>query len=204
MLKDNLIFGAIVGLLANAVKLTVNFTAFLLGFTPVVFWQLVATRFLQAKDLFNPLAYIIGGAADLITAAVLGVIFVYFIYLFGKQYLWLKGLGFGLVVWVGLLGTLLGETIERKLPQEPAGIMVTLVAHSIFGLALAFFAWWLQRRRENPSWRSIPKTYKSRSGNLRGSLVEPGRGTLSVFPRALFTFLEACGIKKRDQQKNNR
>lgn len=64
---------------------------------------------------------------------------MYIIYLFGSKNLWMKGLGFGLVVWVGLFGTLLGQTVEEKLPQEPTGVVVTLIAHIIFGLALAYF-----------------------------------------------------------------
>ena len=46
---------------------------------------------------------------------------------------------FGLVVWVGLFGTLLGKAVQAKLPQAPSGIMVTIAAHLVFGLGLAGF-----------------------------------------------------------------
>ncbi|HWI55480.1 MAG TPA: hypothetical protein VNT57_07290 [Desulfobacteria bacterium] len=139
MIRDYVLTGALVGMAADAVKLTVNYTAYLLNFTQVVFWQITATRFLDKKDLFKPIAYIIGGIADLTMTALLGVIFVYFVYYFGRRYLLIKGIGFGLAVWVGIFGTLLGSTVQQKLPQSPSGIMVTMVAHLSFGLALAVF-----------------------------------------------------------------
>jgi hypothetical protein len=147
MLKDRVMAGAIIGLLANAVKLTFNFSAFLLGFTPVVFWQLVAAQFLAREDLYKPAAYIIGGTADLAITALLGATFVYFIYYFGDEYLYFKGLGFGLVVWAALFGSLFAARIQDKIHPEPAGILVTLIAHSLFGLSLAFFTnkYWLSR-----------------------------------------------------------
>lgn len=67
----------------------------------------------------------------------LGIVFVYFIYYFGSKFIWIKGIGFGLAVWVTVFGTLLGETVQAKLPQSPAGIAVTITAHIMFGLALA-------------------------------------------------------------------
>jgi len=147
MIKDKVIVGAIVGLLADAVKLAVNYLAFTLGFTRVVFWQIAATLFLDRQDLFKPVAYIVGAVADLTVTAIIGVVFIYFIHFTGHKYLWIKGVGFGLAVWVGLFGTFLGTAVRGKLPQEPSGILVTLVAHSIFGLSLAFFTWLLQKTK---------------------------------------------------------
>lgn len=137
MVKDLIIPGALIGIAADAIKLTVNYAAYLLNFTQVVFWQITATRFLDKKDLFKPVAYLIGGVADLITTSLLGIMFVYFIYYFGKRHLWLKGIGFGLFVWAGMFGTILGQSVQDKLPQSPSGIMVTIVAHLMFGLSLA-------------------------------------------------------------------
>ncbi|HBV86139.1 MAG TPA: hypothetical protein DEF42_05690 [Desulfosporosinus sp.] len=139
MFNDKIFIGVVIGILADGVKLLTNYVLYILGFTKVVFWQIVATRFIQKEYLYNKLAYLIGAIADITVTSLLGVVFVYIIYLFGSKNLWTKGLGFGLVVWVGLFGTLLGQTVEDKLPQEPTGVVVTLIAHIIFGLALAYF-----------------------------------------------------------------
>lgn len=139
-MKDKIMAGLVVGLLADVVKLAVNYSFFLLGFVKTVFWQVAATRFLSSSELFKPVAYLIGGLVDLTTTAVLGVIFIYLIRFTGRDYVWYKGAGFGLIVWVGLFGTVLAEAVERKLPADARTIIVTAVAHLIFGLSLAFFS----------------------------------------------------------------
>lgn len=138
-MRDNIAIGASAGLLADGIKLGLNYLLFRLGMTKVVFWQIVATRFLSRQELFKPAAYLIGAAADLSAAAFLGVAFVYILRYTGRDFLWLKGAGFGLLIWAGLLGMIL-ETARRLLPINVSGILVTLLAHLAFGLALAFFA----------------------------------------------------------------
>ncbi|NLW55833.1 MAG: hypothetical protein GX050_04310 [Firmicutes bacterium] len=48
-MQDKVIFGMTVGLLADGVKLLVNYLGYLLNFTDVVFWQIVASRLLEKK-----------------------------------------------------------------------------------------------------------------------------------------------------------
>ncbi|WP_366923037.1 hypothetical protein MFMK1_003525 [Metallumcola ferriviriculae] len=149
MFHDKFITGVLIGVLADAVKLIFNYIAFSMGFTNVVFWQITAARFLGKADLFKPSAYLIGGIADLTVTAALGVVFLFTIYyLIGTDYLWVKSIGFGMAVWVGLFGTLLGESVQGKLPQSPSGIMVTIGAHLFFGLGLGFFTMLFYREVE--------------------------------------------------------
>lgn len=139
MIKDKMLIGALIGILADAVKLIANYILFSLGYTKVVFWQIVASIFLRKEHLYDKLAYLIGAVADATFTSLLGVIFVYIIYLFGAKNLWLKGMGFGLVVWVSVFGILVSRIAGEKLPQDPTGVVVTIIAHVVFGLALAFF-----------------------------------------------------------------
>ncbi|MHB1421308.1 MAG: DUF6789 family protein [Bacillota bacterium] len=143
LIRDKIIPGAIVGISADVLKLLVNLLGHLLGFTPLVFWQLIATRFVAKEDLFKPSAYLIGGLADIIVTSMLGVVFIYFMHYFPKH-LWLKGIGFGLLVWVGLFGFLLGPSVKTATQLGPSAIMVTIAAHACFGLALAFFTRMMQ------------------------------------------------------------
>lgn len=163
MFKDKIVIGALIGLLADALKLVTNYILFIFGFTKVVFWQVVATRFIQKEYLYHKLAYLIGAIADITVTALLGVVFVYVIYLFGPKHLWIKGMGFGLVVWVSLFGTLLGQTVENKLPQEPTGVVITIIAHIVFGLALAFFTKLLDQDKHVLIKRNkLMRTFKSK------------------------------------------
>ncbi len=138
-MKDKVMAGLTVGLLADSIKLVFNYACFYFGFTKTVFWQIAATRFLNRQDLFKPIAYLIGAIVDLTTTAALGVLFIYLLRLSGRDYLWFKGAGFGLIVWTGLFGTVLSQATEAKLPSEPTTILVAAVAHLLFGLALALF-----------------------------------------------------------------
>jgi len=139
LLKDKIMLGALIGIFSATFKLISIYAMYMLGWSNIVFWQIVAARFLEKNDLSKPAALFIGAVADLTISAVLGVIFVYFIYFFGRKYMFIKGIGFGLLIWATLLGTLLGQSVEGKLPQTPSGIIVTIIAHFIFGLSMAVF-----------------------------------------------------------------
>ncbi len=138
-MQDKVIFGSLVGLLADAVKLLTNYLGYLLNLSEVVFWQIIATRFLGKADLHRPVAYLIGGLADLVVAATLGIAFIYLLSFTGWRFVYLKGSGFGLLVWVILFGTLLNQTAQNVLILKPPAIVVTAVAHLVYGIALAFF-----------------------------------------------------------------
>ncbi|HHW10916.1 MAG TPA: hypothetical protein GXX29_13195 [Firmicutes bacterium] len=144
--QDIVITGAIIGILADVVKLGVNYIMYLAGFTKVVFWQLVATRFLAKQYLFNPAAYFVGAVADITITASLGILFYIFIRLMGKRHLWIKAIGFAMFIWTVLFGTLLDQSIAEKLPQTASAVIVTIVAHFCYGLGLWFFTWRFLRK----------------------------------------------------------
>ena len=149
VVKDSpILTGVLIGLLADAVKLGVNYLAFVLGFTDVVFWQIVATNIVPKEYLFSTAAVIIGAVADLTVTGLLGVLFLYFIKFTGLDFLFLKGIGFAMLVWVGLMGVVVGPSLEAKLPQNPSGIFVTIAAHFVFGVALAVFTSFLYQPEE--------------------------------------------------------
>lgn len=139
LVHDKMIRGVLIGICADIVKLIFNYFCYLMGWTPVVFWQIVATRFLDPAELFQPAAFLIGGAADLTVSVVLGIVFLYLLEYTNRRFGWIKGAGFGLLVWVGLFGTILGQSAQNKLPITSTTVVVTLFAHLAFGLSLALF-----------------------------------------------------------------
>ncbi|MGE5604840.1 MAG: hypothetical protein ACM3YE_04020 [Bacteroidota bacterium] len=139
LIRDKIIRGAIIGICADIAKLVFNYFCYLMGWTPVLFWQIAATRFLDPVELFQPAAFLIGGAADLTVSAALGIAFLYLLEYTHRRFRWIKGAGFGLLVWVGLFGTILGQSAQNKLPITSTTVVVTLFAHFAFGLSLALF-----------------------------------------------------------------
>lgn len=148
-MKDKVVTGVITGLLADAVKLTFNYLAFRLHFATVVFWQITASRFLEKSDLYKPIAYLVGAATDLTITSIAGVLFIYFLHFTGRDYIWLKGAGYGLTIWVLLLGTLLIQS-QAKLDLKSSDIVVTFIAHFIYGLSLAYATKKLYRLPTHP------------------------------------------------------
>ncbi|NLP36255.1 MAG: hypothetical protein GX357_01225 [Firmicutes bacterium] len=139
MLKDRVVIGLAVGILADAVKLAFNYLCFKLNFTDAVFWQIVAGTVLSRADIFSPLGLLVGALADIVVTSLLGSVFIYLIYLTGKESLYLKGIGFGMFVWINFFVIVQGLLVQGKIPPTPTGLLVTFAAHFIFGLALAFF-----------------------------------------------------------------
>lgn len=148
-MKDKVTIGIISGLLADAAKLVFNYLAFRLGFASVVFWQIAASRFLEKSDLYQPIAYLVGAITDLTVTAIIGALFIYFLHFTGRDYIWLKGAGFGLVIWVLVLGTLLSQS-RIKLALTSSDTVVTFIAHLIYGLTLALAAKRLYRLPVHP------------------------------------------------------
>ncbi|HHX74823.1 MAG TPA: hypothetical protein GX699_07960 [Firmicutes bacterium] len=139
MLKDKVVLGLVVGILADAVKLSVNYLAYYLGFTSVVFWQIVAGTVLSRADIFTPLGLLIGALADVVVTSILGSVFIYLLSLSGRENIWIKGAGFGMFAWINFFVFVQGVLLKGKISPEPRGILVTFVAHLCFGLALAAF-----------------------------------------------------------------
>lgn len=139
MFSDRVMTGVAIGICADIIKLIVNYVLFQLNYTKIVFWQIAASRFLNKEDLFKPTAYFIGGVADIIVTSLLGILLVYILYFVGKDFLLIKGIGYGLSIWVLLFGTLLTASAS-KLPEETSGIIVTIIAHLFYGLAFGIFS----------------------------------------------------------------
>ena len=69
MLKDRVVIGLAVGILADAVKLAFNYLCFKLNFTDAVFWQIVAGTVLSRADIFSPLGLLVGALADIVVTS---------------------------------------------------------------------------------------------------------------------------------------
>ena len=123
--------GVVVGLLADAVKLTANYLAFRAGLTQVIFWQLTSTYILPAEEIVQPLGILVGALVDITVSASLGVLFLY-VLKYSSEYLWPKALAMNADVWVCCHTP---GPISRKSPPRCMA-SCDHCQHACFGLAL--------------------------------------------------------------------
>ncbi len=94
-MKDNIIVGAVSGVIGGAVGLTYSYIMFLMGITPMSSLHIAAT--LVVIDVINltTLGFVNAIFTHLLVAAVFGVLLTYTLLYTGKDFWVLKGLGFG-------------------------------------------------------------------------------------------------------------
>lgn len=132
--------GVSIGILANVIRLLLDYILYYFGIARVLFWQIAALQFLPQEHIQEPLAMFIGAVADMTVAASLGVVFCYFLDYFGRKYTYLKGGCFGLLTWVLVFGIFIWINRENLIVFRPSCVLAIMISHLAFGLALTFFA----------------------------------------------------------------
>ena len=161
-LKDRVIIGAIAGAAALLTRDVYNIIAKAIGLAKFYVWQLGASLFLQEKiDIQGIGGAIVGIPADMIMGALIGVVFVYFLKWTEDKNPILKGWGTGLAAWLLLYGFFWHNlpTVQQKgAPGDVLSNLSALLGHSVFGLALGIYAWYLMK------WQGLVQTGKSGKG----------------------------------------
>ncbi|WP_088186089.1 hypothetical protein [Desulfosporosinus sp. FKA] len=138
MPKDRFIAGGIAGLVASVTCDIVGIIYKSLGWTDRTFNDyatiILTYQVYSNEGVFGLILSIISHVAVCI---ILGVIFAYLIKFTSSNYLYIKGLGYSLVIWLLLntFGTLLNLPLFRKMPLNAA--YATLSTALIYGLMVA-------------------------------------------------------------------
>ncbi|KLU63749.1 hypothetical protein DEAC_c43170 [Desulfosporosinus acididurans] len=138
MLKDRFIAGGIAGLVASVTCDIVGIIYKSLGWTDRTFNDyatiILTYQVYSNEGFFGLILSIISHVAVCI---ILGVIFAYLIKFTSSNYLYIKGLGYSLVIWLLLntFGTILNLPLFRKMPLNVA--YATLSTALIYGLMVA-------------------------------------------------------------------
>ena len=138
MTKDRFVAGGIAGFVASVTCDLVGILYKSLGWTDRTFNDyatIILTNQVYSKE--GVLGLIISIISHAAVCMVLGVIFAYLIKFTSSNYLYLKGLGYSLVIWLVLntFGTLLNLPLFRKMPLTVA--YATLSTAIIYGLMAA-------------------------------------------------------------------
>lgn len=138
MKKDRAVAGGIAGLVASVVCDIVGLIYKSLGWTDRTFNDyatIILTYQIFSDDgIFGLILSMIAHSA---VCVVFGVIFAYLIMFTSSNYLYIKGLGYSLVIWVSLnsFGTILNLPLFRKIPLNVA--YSTLSTALLYGLMTA-------------------------------------------------------------------
>ncbi|MEL7565002.1 MAG: hypothetical protein AAGU27_08990 [Dehalobacterium sp.] len=137
LIQDKVVFGGLIGVLANISMNILQFPIWKLKIIKHPLSHYAASIFLEPQDLHHMMiGSIVSFLADYIYGAFLGVIFVYIIYLTGKNFLIIKGLIFGSFLWVfsfGGLGSLPIVTLQEVISADT---IYYLLFHLVFGITL--------------------------------------------------------------------
>jgi len=145
MVKDRLIAGGLAGATGAIIQNIYGHTAKAIGITDRAFMDF-AKVLLTFKPYQGVLAFIVGQISHYLVGVLLGIIFVYIIMLTSSRYLVWKGLGYGAILWVLLLGfgTIFRLPLFMNIPPGPA--LSVFVGALIYGLVTAYTLSLLEKR----------------------------------------------------------
>lgn len=139
VIKDRIAFGSLAGVVSVLPQIALNLISKAIGFSKIYSFTLAGGVFLGKKVLQNIGGILLGSMLWLFTAAFIGVIITYFLYLTGKEYWWLKGV-LVTVVFIHLLmyGFLFNMANAKVIPADIATNFSILGENIIFGLGAGY------------------------------------------------------------------
>lgn len=138
LLKNKTMLGALAGLISGLIKDVIDLLFYFLKISNNLFGYLASGIFIKPKIAHSAIGIIIGYLADIVMDGFLGVIFVYFIKLTEPEYIIIKGTGFGLVLWIFILGIVGAIKITTVPAKNPLTVLVMFFTHALFGLIIGF------------------------------------------------------------------
>jgi|GEM_PF-4971928 len=139
MPKDFLLFGGLAGIVGNLTKEIIIWGLYGLGFMKLTFVHYCAGTVLPHTTIKEPLAILIGMLIDHTLAFCFGAVFYYIYLRFGSAYFTVKGLGFGMIIFLFCYG-ILRPLFSINLPQPPYAVFFYMVANLFYGLTMSIFA----------------------------------------------------------------
>jgi hypothetical protein len=137
-IKDIALGAFVSGIIAVILKDIFDFFYFLVDFPGVHPVYIAAGTFLSTDRIFSPIGIIIGYVAHLTVGGLLGFIFLKLLVVSNPQNILLKGIFYGLCVWLLLAGALLTLGISRYVPTDEYTKTMLLLDHLVYGSSLGY------------------------------------------------------------------
>jgi hypothetical protein len=137
--KDNVLRAALVGIIATLIKDISDVIYISIGYQGFPVIKMSAGVFLKPEYFSSTYLYIIGYTAHYMAGVILSFIFYKFLFNYAYENAILKGVFFSLAIWLLLCGAFIHFGLSYVQPQNEQGIMMLLVDHVVFGIALGLF-----------------------------------------------------------------
>ncbi len=135
-MEDRLVTGGIAGLVGAAVQNTYSFVVKGLNLAEYTYSDF-ATTVLTNSVYSDPAGLLAGFISYLAVGVILGVLFAYLIASTSSDYLYIKGLLYGLVMWFILTGFGTIFSLETFIGIPPISALLILVGGLLFGVVTA-------------------------------------------------------------------
>lgn len=135
-MRDTVVIGTVSGLIGGAVMLAINLMLFMTGSAALTQLHQGARAVLPpGSPLGTAPALALGAVVTLMLAVLLGILAVYILQATGRDYTWLKGLLYGLTVWVAGYGLLAPLFVPMQIMRPDLLTSVSsLASHLAYGL----------------------------------------------------------------------
>ncbi len=158
--NDRIMTGTLIGLISNIPKQILDFILYKNGFSQFFCWHVTGGTLISEKWLDTVNGVVIGAAMDFLFAGFLGVLMVYFLYVFGQEkYLFIKGVLFSILIWALLCMMVIDLRVSMYATlTDPWHAYHSFLDHGLWGVTAAYLIVKYGKSTVIPSaWKKINK-----------------------------------------------
>jgi uncharacterized membrane protein YagU involved in acid resistance len=144
-MQDRMVAGGTAGAIGASVQFVFSLGVKALGLAQTIYVDF-ARSLIMFKDYKGPLAFVMGFVTHVSIGLVFGMVFAYFLSKFTSKYYLLKGLFFGIALWVFLMAFGTASRLPAFTAVPPDSALETLVGSLIYGLVTAYVLSLFDRR----------------------------------------------------------
>lgn len=136
-MRDSLTLGLVSGFMGNLAKGLFNLITWKSKNNEVLYSHIAASMFFRPRRIKKRGSLFVGSLADLTAGSILGIPLVYLLKKTGKDNYWVKGAGFGALLWTLLYGAGHNFNLFLFKPKKSRSSLLAFIEHLLFGVVTA-------------------------------------------------------------------